>query len=222
MADTPGCEYQEGALVFRFDPQWRVIKYDATDEWARSSSNLDPRHRDDTTHIWARCNILAQIQKTKAVDFIAQHDRHGVVFLEVKDYRRFSKRLAELAPESKNVAGDGKDLLEEVAVKVRDSIAGVVGACRTAAPQAEWESVVSSLRTRQSRCLVVLWLEEDDQGKPARDKRQGPRRNTRKNRLKKKLAWLTPDVIITNTRLQSLKENGIVARYACPDDSGPS
>ena len=95
---------------------------------------------------------------TKAVDFLAlfSDDEGRVLWLvEVKDYRRHRR--------TKSVG-----VADEVAMKVRDSLAGLFAAATQANDAAERAFAATALATRQLR--VVLHLEQ-----PEKPSRQFPR-----------------------------------------------
>ena len=79
------------------------------------------------------------------MDFVGLLDgAHGDLYwIEVKDFRGYriqnKRRLSE------------GELAIEVAQKVRDSIAGIIGAYRTSGSWETWEPFVRSLRSRDNR-----------------------------------------------------------------------
>ena len=125
----------EGRLRFEFDDAWTVVKYDDTVEYAHI--------RDQT--------------EAKGVDFVgliaAGSSRFVIHLIEVKDFR--GHRI-ENAPRIR----DGK-LALEVAQKVRDTVAGLIGACRTSGEAQPWQRFAGALHRRRDEVRVVLWLELD-------------------------------------------------------------
>jgi hypothetical protein len=93
---------------------------------------------------------VQRLQKTRAVDIVADVNGVGAVYLEVKDFR---------AARTENEKRKSRDLALEVAEKVRDTLAGMTWACRRGLGEASHERVVGAM-TRDVP-LVVLWLEED-------------------------------------------------------------
>jgi hypothetical protein len=120
---------------------------------------------------------------TKAVDFVGLW-ANEIHFIEVKDFR--GHRI-----ENKPRVRDG-DLAVEVAVKVRDTIAGIVGACQR--PEgAPWRAFVEAL-ARRGRPHVCLWLEEDTLGRRAMER--GHPGLALQQDLADRLSWLAPRVLV--------------------------
>lgn len=159
--------FEEQHLRFTFDDQWTVVKYD---------DHADYRDR------------IGRLERTRAVDFVgfcAQEDE-ALYWIEVKDFRGY--RI-----QNKRRMSDG-ELATEVAEKVRDSVAGVLGAYRTAGEWRPWQPFVRGLWRRGCPIRVILWLEEDPMPGP-----QARRRNAAQVRarlLKDRLRWLTTKVLV--------------------------
>ena len=169
----------EGHLRFEFDDAWTVVKYDDTVEYAHI--------RDQT--------------EAKGVDFVgliaAGSSRFVIHLIEVKDFR--GHRI-ENAPRIR----DG-ELALEVAQKVRDTVAGVIGACRTSGEVQPWQRFAGALRRRRDEVKVVLWLEQDHPRTRRTVSRQQYRRMREKNGLsvlaaglKAKLRWLTARAFVVD------------------------
>ncbi|MCB9660560.1 MAG: hypothetical protein H6726_23145 [Sandaracinaceae bacterium] len=92
---------------------------------------------------------------TKAVDVCAVVDGVGPIYLELKDFRASA---IENADRTRSGA-----LAQEVAEKVRDTLAGLVWACGRGIGESYHETLVGSfLRPGDgAKPIVVLWLEED-------------------------------------------------------------
>lgn len=173
-------DFDEGSLRFSFDSSWQVVKYDDT-----------PLYRDG----------VGVIPFTKAVDFIGL--RKGTLFLvEVKDFREHrienERRLTE------------GELAVEIAQKIRDSIAGLVGAHRTAANPEAVAPFVRVFVKADSEIKVVIWLEHDLPEYPS--KREKVKMSVEGNAFKKKLRWLTPKVFVANVNHNVLQEAGMTVR----------
>lgn len=127
-----GGQFDEQALHFAFDDAWRVIKYDDEPAYRAGIEKLD---------------------RTSAVDFVARHvaDKR-LFFIEVKDFRGY--RI-----QNKERVSDGS-LADEVAYKVRDTLAGMIGAQRCRPDEAIWRELVRALE-HGKEIRVILWLEED-------------------------------------------------------------
>lgn len=156
----------EGRLELTFDsPPWDARKWDD-----------EPAYRLG----------IQRLEETKAVDFVALRE-DLLLYLELKDFRRH--RI-----ENKLRLRDG-DLAKEVALKVRDTIAGIVGARRARQDGDEWAPFARAAAAKKPSLHVVLWLEED---MPPR----GPQgahdraRITFEAELKRQLRWLTTKVFV--------------------------
>jgi hypothetical protein len=151
-------------------------------------------------------DYLQKIRKltgTKAVDFVGLQDgEDGVLYwIEVKEFRGY--RI-----QNKQRLSDG-ELAQEVAEKVRDSLAGVVGAYQTTSAESDvWRPFVRAL-WRKAAIRVLLWLEEDNMPRP-----RGRRDNAAQvlsEEIKKKLKWLTARVFVVGQALGGCPEGLVVA-----------
>ncbi|MBF0177024.1 MAG: hypothetical protein HQL63_09280 [Magnetococcales bacterium] len=121
----------EGRLTFTFPGQWDAVKYD---DWS-----------------FYRNQFNGCCGGTKAVDILAighngaQRQGRTLWVIEVKDYR--------IRPRTKP-----SDLGDEVAAKVRDSLAGLVAAARNAHDSSEKSFARSALASASLR--IVLHLEQ--------------------------------------------------------------
>jgi hypothetical protein len=161
--------FDEDHLRFEFDEAWTVVKYDEPGGYYREK--------------------VKALEGTKAVDFVALYvaSRH-LFWIEVKDFRGY--RI-----QNKSRQTDG-ELAREVAQKVRDSIAGVVGAFQLSSSPETWQPFVNCMRRREPSMKVLLWL-EDDQPPPGKP----PRRETTRvqaQMLERQLRWLTTKVSISS------------------------
>jgi hypothetical protein len=130
-------------------------------------------------------DYLGKIQKlrgSKAVDFVGMIS-NALFLIEVKDFR--GHRI-----ENKNRFGG--PLEEEVALKVRDTVAGLIGAHRTSSQPATWSHFVSCMSTPSRLVRVVLWF-EDDAAHTSELARA--RAITATDLLKKNLRWLTTQAL---------------------------
>ena len=162
--------FDEGHQRFAFDDQqWTVVKYD---------DHRDYRQR------------IAKLQGTKAVDFIGlQNGPDGVFYwIEVKDFRGYRIH-------NKHRLSDG-ELATEAGEKVRDSVAGVVGAYCTSSQWEVWRPFVRAIWQRNSAIRVLLWLEEDNiPGPPGRRPNAA---QVQAQLLEEKLDWLTARVLVVS------------------------
>ena len=166
--------FDEGHQRFAFDDQrWAaVVKYDV--------------HRDYREKI-------ANLPDTKAVDFVGLYNgRDGVLYwFEVKDFRGY--RI-----QNKHRLSEG-ELATEVGQKVRDSIAGVIGAYRTSGEWDVWHPLVRALWRRKISIRVLFWLEEDNPPAPPRSRRNAAQVQARL--LRERLRWLTAHVFVVSHAL---------------------
>jgi hypothetical protein len=163
-------EFTEGHQRFAFDDQrWKVVKYDE-----------HPDYR----------NKIGRLPGTRAVDFVGLQDgANGVLYwIEAKDFRGYRIQNRQRMSES--------EIAIEFAEKVRDSIAGVVGAYRTAGGWDVWQPFVRALWRRENHLHVVLWLEED--AIPAPAGRRANRATVQTDEIKRQLRWLTTKVFVVS------------------------
>ncbi|MEQ1749797.1 MAG: hypothetical protein ABL974_10270 [Prosthecobacter sp.] len=150
---------------FEFGDQWSAaFKYDDTTFYRKEAIRLQG-------------DIAGVPQSTKAVDVVGLHDLSGLLLLEAKDFR--GHRIAN----KPRIEGE---VAVEVAVKVRDTIAALVGASRKPVAEFPSEVLVTALQ-RGKEVTVVLWLEDDTFRNADRAKAMLSALN---GVLKSKLAWL--------------------------------
>lgn len=170
--------FVEGNIDLSFDDTWhQIVKWD--DETA---------YRDG----------IQRLSGTAAVDFIGlQGERPAkLVLLELKDFRAH-------AIENKKRLTSG-DIYQETARKVRDSIAGLVGAARRRQSEPErWLSLANGIVDARCELHVVLWLDEDRDQSAAETL-------SRTDQLRKALRWLTARAIVVSRRSSRLDQLGIV------------
>lgn len=160
-------DFTEEYQQFSFDDsKWIVLKYD-----------------EETAYL----DRIAKLQGTKGVDFIGIHDS-DLYLIEVKDFRNF-----RIQNQPRLTSGE---LSIEVGQKVRDTVAGIVGAYRTSSHPQRWESFAKKITANNKVIRVVIWLEYDlPAHNTARDK---VRASVETNVYKKRLNWLTSQVLVAN------------------------
>jgi hypothetical protein len=174
--------FDEQHQRFTFDDQkWTVVKYD--------------EHRDYRQKI-------ANLHETKAVDFVGLHNGPdgALCWIEVKDFRGY--RI-----QNKRRLSDG-ELAAEVGQKVRDSVAGIVGAYRTSGQWETWRPFVRAIWRRENAIRVLLWLEEDNLPGPPGRRRNAAQVQTQL--LRERLAWLTTRVFVVSRTLGGCPEGLVV------------
>lgn len=139
----------EGGLKFEFPADWKAAKLDQWSYYASQFQRLGPGIGLTCGHCDAelRCEQCGSAKTVgiKSVDFLVV-DAHSICWLiEVKDYRREQR--------TKTIA-----LAEEVALKVRDSLALLASACKNANDPAEKSFARDANQTSHIR--VVLHLEQ--------------------------------------------------------------
>jgi hypothetical protein len=113
---------EEGSLAFDFGSRWQVFKFDS--------------HRD-----YQKMKDL--LEGTKAIDFLGILDHKELYLIEVKDFREHSiETKVRLIPQkvAKNRVTsqpDDEPLHIELAKKVRESLACIIGAHRTSSTPEE-------------------------------------------------------------------------------------
>ncbi|HEY8376975.1 MAG TPA: hypothetical protein VIK91_10825 [Nannocystis sp.] len=131
MADR-GTILREGDLDFAFDATWSVARH----------SDTEP----------VRLALRDQVPESRGVDLVGVGDSARALFLiEVKDYRTSEGRGST----RRKLADDGRSLAEVVAAKVRDTVAGLIGAARSDRDP-DW---TITRRALDERVWVVLWIE---------------------------------------------------------------
>jgi hypothetical protein len=171
----------EEHLRFEFGPSWQVEKYD--DETSMYRKGGIERLKEQ---IPCKQCLKPRDVGTKAVDFVGRRREHDdqIYLIEVKDFRGH-------AVENRRRAQG--ELAFEVAIKVRDTLAGLVGALhRPDTPS--WRPLVAPLLQRPPK--VLLWLEEDMS--PARTNQRGDPTMVMRTALSQRLSWLNPHVMVMN------------------------
>lgn len=162
----------ESDLHFDFDDDWHVIKYE--DHPA--------------------CKHLQQaLSGSKTVDYLASRGQ-DLYLIEVKNFTGY-------AIENRARVTSG-DLISEVGYKVRDTIAGLVGAGRNPAYQDDLRQYLRLLCKADAGVKVVLWIEHRLPAYPPQ--RQKARQSVSGNALKQRLRWLTTHVLVC-----SVEDNGL-------------
>ncbi len=164
---------------FEFGESWTVaFKYDDTKFYREGMERL-------------KGDIEGVTQSTRAMDVVALHDSAGLLLLEAKDFR--GHRIA-----NKPHLKEG-EVAVEVALKARDTIAGVLGAARKAVDEFDAKTLASALEP-SANVTVVLWLEDEVQRDEQRAKQQ---LSTLTNVLKAKLAALNVTTFALSSQVQN-------------------
>lgn len=166
-------EFNESGLLFKFNDQWEVYQLDKEADY--------------------REKICKKIPETKSIDFIGFNESQNILlFVEVKSFRGYGNRTNR-----QRLTGENDDITIEVAQKVRDSLATMVGGarCSTNLPD-KWKKYIDHLN-KEKDLKVIAWIELDVSTENFL-KRANVNISTKRNELKKRLTWLTSDVQILN------------------------
>ncbi len=174
MAEKGPDTLREEDLDFTFDATWQVCS-----QWDKEAAYND---------------LKGQASGSKGVDFVGL--RAGALYLiEVKDYRTSERQSST----REKLADAGDPLADIVAGKVRDTVAGLVGAARMGRDPA-WKACSESLVGRP--LWVVLWIEHADvDAVLAKRAKVGAAVKILPN-LKKRCRWLTPHVTVCSRRAE--------------------
>ncbi|MBX3162356.1 MAG: hypothetical protein KF773_40705 [Deltaproteobacteria bacterium] len=161
-------------IQFDFDDSWVVTKWDDLrayrDGLAKLQGVLDGHH-----------------ERTRALDLVGV--REGTPYLfEVKDFRGF---------EIENKSRQLEELPLEIALKVRDTIAGLVGTRSLGRASEALELWIAALAAGTA-VRVIAWIAEDGTRPGISHQKRAARASERLGRLKQRLAWLTPRVAVTD------------------------
>lgn len=164
---------KERSLTFVFGDTWHVVKYDD-----------DPVYLEGLQRL--KGTIDGKQHDTVAIDILAlRGDLFAIV--EVKDFRGHASKTR-----GRLISGE---LAKEVAFKVRDSLAGIVGAHRWASNTAKWGPFAKGLISRGKQLKVLLWLEQDV---PRNSFRVQQKLSIFTQKLKRECRWLTTKVLVVN------------------------
>jgi hypothetical protein len=175
-------DIQEDNLLFKFKGNWScVLKYDVRDDKGRPELAEYRKLHDATTG-------------AKAVDFIGILEQKNLILIEVKDFRQH-----EIENSDRVVTGQ---LATEVATKVRDTIAAIVGANRISTTKESdcFKNYFSLLGNLKKEIYIVLWCEGEFSNQFKFANYNGVKL------LKEKLSWLTNKVFILNRADNKLEE----------------
>lgn len=168
-------EFNESGLLFRFSDQWEVYQLDKEADY--------------------REKICKKVPETKSIDFIGFNESQNILlFVEVKSFRGYGNRTNK-----QRLTGENDDITVEIAQKVRDSLATIVGGARhsTNLPD-KWKKYIDHLNNKRN-LKVIAWVEIDVSTQNLLE-RSKVNISTRRNELRKRLTWLTSDVQVLNTQ----------------------
>ena len=166
---------------FEFGDSWTVaFKYDDSNYYRRKRG---PQALQGV--------IEGKSQSTRAMDVVAFHSEAGLLLLEAKDFRGH-----RIENQDRITTGE---LVLEVALKARDTVAGLVGAARCGETEFNSTALYQALKKAKS-VSVVLWVEDDLQ----RDERRARQQlSTLSGLLKERLSWLNVRAFAHSTQGQA-------------------
>lgn len=195
-------EFQEGSLKISFDDTWTCEKWDGCSSFRQGIGKLNGRLLEE--HKCTKCNEKTGCEAgTKAVDFLGVRN-NNVYLIEIKDFR--TSRIP-------NKDRHEEDLPLEIALKVRDTLAGVIGASVMKTDDTLAQECVRIFgRTNDGgRVYVIAWILED-RNMPDKDHMRAA---VRRKQLASKLRWLTTKVLdgnplvdpqVSGVRVERLKQ----------------
>jgi hypothetical protein len=167
---------------FAFDASWpTVFKYDDTDFYRDGPERLKGALTKYSGGV-----ATSRPQGTRAVDLIALNTAGGLLLLEAKDFRGYQ------AENTHRLSGE---VCLELALKVLDTIAGLVGAGRMAVTEFPSAHLATALQNSPD-LMIVLWLEDDLFANPAQ---AALKLGVLTNVLKTKLAWLNAKTLVISS-----------------------
>lgn len=163
---------EEDRLRFEFGDRWSVVvKWDNHQAFVGGIQGLNGE-------------LDNRVESSKAVDVVAEDDS-SLVLLEIKDFRSRPQQ-----PVALDFAGRRKTLPLEVALKVRDTLAGLVGVALRAHPP---DIAEACSRKLTKRVRVVAYVLEERRASMPETKRKVREKELRDG-LKQKLGWLHGEV----------------------------
>ena len=130
---------KEGQLQFTFKERWRASQFD---RWSFYRKQFQKIGR--VENVCGKCNARSN-QGIKAIDILAIQPGSCCWCIEIKDYRQ-------------NARTKSIDLADEVAIKIRDSLAAIFAAAARANEPAEKSMAQDSIACPRIR--IVLHLEQ--------------------------------------------------------------
>ncbi len=143
------------------------------------------------------------MQGVKAIDFLAFNSNCLHLF-EIKNFRGYGHIHAN----QQRVANYMEDLTTEIAQKVKDTVALLVGFGRNDNSTHRLWCLSLKHLTGFKHVIITAWIEEDHSSS-VHAKRKKSELNIKLEKLKKKLFWLTPIVTIENVLHRSFQYDGM-------------
>jgi hypothetical protein len=178
---------------FTFDESWATaFKFDDHPQAGRALALAGRWENHDGT--WSTAS-------SRSVDIVGLRNTK-IYLIEVKDFR--------LAPAANRARWTGGGLALEVATKVRDSLATLIGGVHADDP-AVWRPLARAVAAKEAPVVVVLFLET---GPVPAAARRPVTLKTLGDELKRRLKWLNPLVVVTSQELMATHGTppGVVVR----------
>jgi hypothetical protein len=163
-------------LSFTFGKSWFVIKWDDHDGYRKGIGKIHGM-------------LDGKSESTKAADLVGIYDKQ-LFIIEVKDFRVVHDEQHGTQPNAINFKGRWKELPLEIALKVRDTLAGLVG-YTSLGKCSEISDIVG--RCLNSPVTVISCVLQDRRPNEPDSKRKARDSELRKN-LENKLSWLRSNV----------------------------
>lgn len=177
----------EGELEFLFDGNvWEeAIKFDEHPDYRNMEKIGSLQNFDKEGNIESSCGI-------KAIDFLGIQKDEKLFFIEVKDFKTYRIENKE------RLKNAGENLMTEIAYKVKDSLACIMGAQLNSTHHKDfWKSATRFIIDEKKDIIIILWLELDSVGGASGSIRNRNRIKKRKDsiadyrrKLRQKLKWL--------------------------------
>lgn len=177
-------EFCESGLHFKFDESWDVCQLDQEADY--------------------RKKISKKVPDTKCIDFIGFNETQRILlFVEVKSFRGYGDHT-----NINRLTGEKDSLVVEIAQKVRDSLATIMGGARISTHKADkWKKYVDHLN-KNKPLKIVAWVELDV-STAARLDRAKSKMKIKRDNLRKHFTWLTSDVQLLNVKNYDHKLDGV-------------
>ena len=171
-------EFIESELRFVFDEnQWNIVtQFDGEKDYKKVKDHL---------------------KGTKAIDFLGTTD-NKIFFFEMKGFRGYQNQTSV----KERLADNAEDLTTEIAQKVRDTLACLLAGARNSTNKSDaWQECCKIITESHKPLIIIAWIEEDTPNETMR-KRLKVQNTVRRDKLAKKLSWLTKRVFIMNSKTE--------------------
>ena len=171
----------EERIRLAFSDSWNASKWDA------AAPDPPPHpYRDGIERLKGKLDD--RDESTKAVDVVAVSPSGRLCLIELKDFR--TEHGTDGGPRAVAFGGRWKDLPFEVALKVRDTLAGLYGVVQRTDPA----SVAAWVKPVLGTPVLVVALIAQDATRPSEPaSKRAARDGEMLKNLRRKLAWLTAD-----------------------------